>query len=96
LLGPLSAERTDANLDIGVDHLRPNRSHTIFVAGESDKYAPISELRAYAARIKEMHDSAEVVVLPGASHFDEIAVSSPAWKVLRPIIRNALGLPADR
>lgn len=96
LLGRLSAERTDANLDIGVDHLRPNRSHTIFVAGELDKYAPIPELRAYAARIKKMHDSAEVVVLPGASHFDEIAASSPAWTVLRPIIRNALGLPADR
>jgi acetyl esterase/lipase len=96
LLGPLSAERTDANLDIGVDHLRPNRSHTIFVGGEADKYAPISELRAYVARIKKMHDSAEVVVLPGASHFDEIAASSPDWKVLRPIIRNALGLPADR
>ena len=96
LLGPLSAERTDANLDVGVDHLRPNRSHTIFVAGESDKYAPISELRAYTVRIKKMHDSAEVVVLPGASHFDEIAASSPAWKVLRPIIRNALGLPTDR
>ena len=96
LLGPLGAERTDANLDIGVDHLRPNRSHTIFVAGESDKYAPISELRAYSTRIKKMHDSAEVFVLPGASHFYEIAASSPAWTVLRPIIRNALGLPADR
>lgn len=96
LLGPLSAERTDANLDIGVDHLRPNRSHTIFVAGESDKYAPISELRAYAARIKKMHDSAEVVVLPGSSHFDEIAASSPAWTLLRAVIRRALGLPADR
>ena len=96
LFGPLSAARTDANLDIGVDQLRPNGSHTIFVAGESDHYAPVSELRAYAARIKRMHDSAEVVVLPGASHFDEIAASSPSWKLLRPIIRRALGLPADR
>jgi pimeloyl-ACP methyl ester carboxylesterase len=95
LLGPLSAARTDANLDIGVDQLRPNGSHTIFVAGELDKYAPISELRAYATRIEKMHDSAEVVVLPGASHFDEIAASQPAWKLLRPIIRNALGLAVD-
>lgn len=96
LLGPLSAARTDANLDIGVDQLRPNGSHTIFVAGESDNYAPISELRAYAARIKTMGDSAEVVVLPRASHFDEIAASLPSWKLLRSIIRRALGLPADR
>ena len=95
LLGTLSAARTDANLDVGVDQLRPNGSHTVFVAGESDKYAPISELRAYAVQIKKMHDSAEVVVLPGASHFDEIAASSPAWRQLRPVIRSALSLPAD-
>ena len=96
LLGPLSTARTDANLDVGIDRLRPNGSHTIFVAGESDKFAPVSELRAYVARIKDMHDSAEVVVLPGASHFDEIAASSPTWKLLRPVIRRALGLPASR
>jgi acetyl esterase/lipase len=96
LLGPLSAARVDANLDIGIDALRPNGSHTIFVAGELDKYAPISELRAYAARIKAMHDSAEVIALPGASHFDEIAASSPSWKLLRSIIRRALDLPSSR
>ena len=96
LLGPLSAARTEANLDVGIDRLRPNGSHTIFVVGESDKYAPVSELRAYTARIKDMQDSAEVVVLPGASHFDEIAASSPNWMVLRPVIRRVLGLPADR
>lgn len=96
LLGPLSTARTEANLDVGIDRLRPNGSHTIFVVGESDKYAPVSELQAYTARIKDMHDSAEVLVLPGASHFDEIAASSPTWMLLRPVIRRALGLPTDR
>jgi hypothetical protein len=32
------------------------------------------------------------VILPNASHYDEIAASSPAWKLILPLIEQALGL----
>ena len=37
-------------------------------------------------------DVAELVVLPGASHYDEVAATSPAWIIVAAQIRQALGL----
>jgi hypothetical protein len=34
-----------------------------------------------------------VIVLPGASHYDEVAAGSPSWPIVNRAIRTALGLP---
>jgi hypothetical protein len=33
-----------------------------------------------------------VVVLPGGSHYDEVAATSPSWAIVSARIRQALGL----
>jgi hypothetical protein len=33
-----------------------------------------------------------VIILPGASHYDEVASASPSFKLVLPAIKAALGL----
>jgi hypothetical protein len=44
------------------------------------------------ARAQAAGDAAEVVILPGASHYDEVAATSPSWRIVSAQIRQALGL----
>jgi acetyl esterase/lipase len=46
--------------------------------------------RDYAARAKAAGDAAEVVILPGASHYDEVAASSASWPLVLQAIERAL------
>ena len=46
----------------------------------------------YAARARKAGDQAETLVLPHASHFDEVSASSPAWVLILPAIHRALGI----
>ena len=91
LAGLPSAARPDVFVDTNAAELMPNGSHTVLVTGELDTISPPRAAHAYAARAKAAGDRAEVVILPGASHYDEVAASSLAWPLLLPIIRKALG-----
>lgn len=44
----------------------------------------------HADRVRKRGDSAETVVLPGASHFDEVSTTSPSWRVVLGVIRSAV------
>jgi hypothetical protein len=37
-------------------------------------------------------NSVETLILPGASHVDEVATTSPSWKLILPVIQKALGI----
>jgi acetyl esterase/lipase len=60
----------------------PNGSHTILVTGELDTISPPRVAHDYAARARAAGDRAEVVILPGASHYDEVAASSASWPLV--------------
>ncbi|MCE3605673.1 alpha/beta hydrolase [Massilia sp. P8910] len=92
LAGRPSASRPDIFADTNAAELIPNGSRTVLVTGELDTISPPRAAHDYAARARAAGDRAEVVILPGASHFDEIAASSPAWKLILPLIENALGM----
>jgi len=64
----------------------------VLITGELDTVSPPRVAHDYAARARAAGDRAEVVILPGASHYDEIAASSPAWALVLAPIRRALGL----
>jgi acetyl esterase/lipase len=85
--------RPDVFADTNAAELIPNGSHTVLITGELDTVAPPRVAHDYAARARAAGDSAEVVILPGASHYDEVAASSPAFGLVLPAIRAALGLP---
>jgi len=90
LAGLPSATRPDVYVDTNAAELIPNGSHTILVTGELDTISPPRVAQDYAARARTAGDSAEVVILPGASHYDEVAASSPSWPLVLAAIERAL------
>lgn len=92
LAGSPSSTRPDVFSDTNAAELMPNGSRTVLITGELDTIAPPRAARDYAARARAAGDQASVVILPGASHYDEVAASSPAFKLVLPAIRAALGM----
>jgi acetyl esterase/lipase len=95
LTGPATPGRPDPFLDTSPAELLPNGSHTVLVNGELDRISPPALAAAYAERAREAGDRIETVVLPGASHFDEVSTASPAWATILPIILAPMGLRDD-
>jgi acetyl esterase/lipase len=93
LAGVASSARPDIFSDTNAADLMPNGSNTVLITGELDTVSPPRVATDYAARARAAGDSASVIVLPGASHYDEVAASSPAFQLVLPAIRKALGLP---
>ena len=93
LAGLPNAARPDVFVDTNAAELMPNGSHTLLVTGERDTISPPRVAFDYAARARNAGDRAEVLILPGASHYDEVAATSPAWRLILPSIRAALGMP---
>lgn len=92
LAGTPSAARPDVFADTNAAELMPNGSRTVLINGEFDTVAPPRVAHAYAARARAAGDVASVVILPGASHYDEVAASSSSFKLVLPVIRTALGM----
>jgi acetyl esterase/lipase len=86
LAGPASAARPDPLRDTSAASLIPNGIGTVLINGALDKISPPSVAADYAMVARRAGDKADVVVLPDASHFDEVAATSPAWKIILPVI----------
>jgi acetyl esterase/lipase len=82
--------RADPFADTSAAALIPNGSHTTLIHGAVDDIAPPEVGTAYAAVARAAGDVVDTIVLPDASHFDEVAVASPAWAIILPVIRRAL------
>lgn len=90
LAGSPSAARPDVFSDTNAAELLPNGSRTILVTGELDKISPPRVAHDYARRARAAGDAAEVVILPGASHYDEVAATSASWPLVLQAIESAL------
>jgi acetyl esterase/lipase len=90
LAGTPSAQRPDVFSDTNAGDLMPNGSHTVLITGELDTISPPRVAHDFAARARAAGDAAEVVILPGASHYDEVAASSPSWPLVLKEIEAAL------
>jgi acetyl esterase/lipase len=93
LAGTPSAARPDVFADTSPAEMLPAGINTVLIHGERDTVAPPAAGEDYARRARAAGDTAEVIVLPGASHYDEVAASSPSWPIVNRAIRKALGLP---
>jgi acetyl esterase/lipase len=90
LAGSPSAARPDVFSDTNAAELMPNGSSTILVTGALDSVSPPRVARDYAQRAREAGDAAEVLILPGASHYDEVAASSASWPLVLRAIESSL------
>ncbi|MFN3791233.1 alpha/beta hydrolase [Massilia sp.] len=93
LAGSPGPGRPDVFVDTNAAELMPNGSRTWLVTGELDTISPPRVAHDYAARARKAGDRAEVVILPGASHYDEVAATSHAWPQVAEVIERALGRP---
>ena len=99
LAGTPSAERPDVFADTSPAEMLPSGVRTVLIHGEFDTVSPIRAGHDYARRAIAAGDAAEVVLLPGGSHYDEVAATSPSWSIVSAQIRKALGIaerPAAR
>jgi acetyl esterase/lipase len=96
LAGTPSAARPDVFSDTNAGDLMPNGSRTILVTGELDTISPPRVAHDFAARARAAGDAADVVILPGASHYDEVAATSGAWPRVLRAIETALGMADNR
>ncbi|WP_379789608.1 alpha/beta hydrolase family protein [Massilia pinisoli] len=96
LAGTPSAARPDVFADTNAGDLMPNGSRTILITGELDTISPPRVAHDFAARARAAGDAAEVVILPGASHYDEVAATSGAWPRVLRAIEAALGMADNR
>jgi acetyl esterase/lipase len=96
LAGQPSAARPDVFADTSPAELLPCGVRTVLIHGEFDTISPLRAGEDYARRAQAAGDAAQVIVLPGASHFDEVSAGSPCWPIVCGEIRKALGLaPQD-
>ncbi|WP_020654242.1 alpha/beta hydrolase [Massilia niastensis] len=94
LAGEAGPGRPDVFVDTNAAELMPNGSRTWLVTGALDTISPPRAAHDYAARARAAGDAAEVVILPDASHYDEVAATSPAWPRVLQVIERALGTGA--
>jgi acetyl esterase/lipase len=90
LTGTARGARTDVYADTSPAELIPNGSHTVLINGALDTVSPPETAVNFAKRALHAGDSVETLVLPQASHYDEVASASPAWILVLPVIRQAL------
>lgn len=91
LTGQASPERPDVFSDTNAAELVPNGCLTYLVTGALDTISPPRVAHDYAARVRASGDMVDVVILPDATHYDEVATCSHAW----PRIREVIGLALD-
>jgi acetyl esterase/lipase len=92
LAGVASAERPDVYADTSPAEMLPSGVRTVLIHGELDTISPLRAGQDYARRAQAAGDAADVIVLPGGSHYDEVAATSPSWSIVSAQIRKALGL----
>lgn len=95
LAGTPSADRPDVFADTSPAEMLPSGVRTVLIHGELDTISPLRAGHDYARRAQAAGDAAEVIVLPGGSHYDEVAATSPSWRIVSAQIRKALGMPSD-
>lgn len=92
LTGAPSASRPDVFSDTNAAELMPNGSRTVLITGALDTVSPPRVALDYAARARSAGDRAEAIVVPHASHYDEVATGGPAWGTVLQAIETALQL----
>ena len=92
LAGVASAARPDIFSDTSPAEMLPAGIRTVLIHGEFDTISPPRVGQDYARRAQAAGDAAQLLVLPGASHYDEVAATSPSWSIVSAQIRQALGL----
>jgi len=92
LTGKPSTGRADVYSDTNAAALTPNGSSTVLITGELDDISPPRVARDYARMAQGKGDDARVVIVPGASHYDEVSTKSAVWPEVWKAVALGLGI----
>jgi acetyl esterase/lipase len=89
-----TAHRKAPYVDTSPAELLPSGVKVVMVHGEFDPVMPPYTGRDYVAKARAAGDAAELVILPGAAHFDPVIPTTAAWKAVAAILdREMKALP---
>ena len=77
-----AAHRKDPYVDTSPAELLPTGTRTVMISGAFDYVMPPFTGWAYVQKIRKAGDSADVMAIPDAGHFDVVMPTTPAWKVV--------------
>ncbi|MDB5436826.1 MAG: alpha/beta hydrolase, partial [Phenylobacterium sp.] len=89
-----TAGRKAPYADTSPAELLPTGAKVVMVHGVFDSVMPPYTGLAYAAKVRQAGDKAEVVAIPDAGHFDLVIPTTRAWKEIVAILeRETKALP---
>ena len=74
------AAREAPYADTSPAELLPTGTRVVMISGAFDHVMPPFTGRAFVAKLREAGDSAEVIALPDAGHYDVVIPTTAAWK----------------
>jgi acetyl esterase/lipase len=83
LLGGARQSVPDRYAQVSPIELLPLRARQLFIVGADDPVMPAGSRDAYVAAARKAGDRADVVVIPGAGHFEVIAPTAAAFAIVR-------------
>ncbi|MET0596366.1 MAG: alpha/beta hydrolase [Mesorhizobium sp.] len=87
------AERQNPYADTSPAELLPTGARVVMISGAFDHVMPPFTGRAFVARLRKAGDSADVIALPDAGHYDVVIPTTEAWKaVAATLTREAAAL----
>jgi hypothetical protein len=95
LTGKPQPGRTDVFADTSPQSMLPIGSTMILINGELDTVAPPALATHFANEARRAGDDIHHLVVPDASHYDEVSIDSPVWPVLLKTIESATKAGVD-
>jgi hypothetical protein len=92
LTGVPKPGREDVLADTSPAAMLPSDAYTVPINSELDAVAPHALAQRYALLSHRAGKDVRTIVVPDASHYDEVSVDSPVWPVLNAAVKSALGI----
>ena len=92
LTGTPQPDRQDVLADTSPAAMLPSQARTVLINGELDTVAPHDLAERYAVLARHAGNDVQTIVVPDASHYDEVSTDSPVWPVLHAEIHKALSI----
>lgn len=94
LLGGTPEEVPDRYAQVSLPALVPLGVRQTLIWGSRESYVPEWQASSYAAAARSAGDDAELLIIPGAGHFETASPTSAAWPVVLSAIQSMLGREA--
>jgi acetyl esterase/lipase len=89
-----TANRRQPFADTSPAELLPIGARVVMVHGTFDPVMPPYTGRDYVLKVRRAGDSADIITIPNAAHFDLVIPTTPAWKVIVDVLdREMKALP---